>query len=301
MQSAAFYSKRTPAELIYDLAFLLKRCQLSLIVGAGVSRDLGMPLWRDLAKQCLQMAGFKETAESIDQFTTTSKLLELMGLVTRQRDYAQYIDLVHAAIYSNGMPDSLGAKPLLRALGALCMGSTRGRITDIINYNFDCILEQYFICHGYVIQVLSDVPTLTAANDVRIWHPHGYVPFDKFSGAVGQISSKLVFDSESADDFLKNRNQPWMDVLRFMYVSKVFLAVGLSGEDPMTNLVLDAASKAVDESRPIGFWLHKKGDIPPDVIKKLTERSIVTVAFDDFGEYPEYLMRVCALAAGPTL
>lgn len=304
MEAFDFYLKRAnrPHELLLDLAGLLSLGNLSLMVGAGASANLGLPLWTDLAKACLNAAGFAGDAGKINSNTPTQKLLDLMGMArSKIGSEVAYQKLVSDSLYAKGLPPVIEASPLLRAIGSLCMGSVRGRVSDIVNYNFDCVLEQYFKHHGYVSQVIADVPTLLRSADIRIWHPHGYLPFDS---SFGRPSSRLVFDCDAAEDLLHNREEPWLDVFRFIFGTKVFLAVGLSGNDPISSVVFKAAEAKIATSkdpRPFGFWLHKHLSIEPEILSKLERRRLVPVPFPDYPDIADFLMRICQTAANAVL
>jgi len=56
----------------------------------------------------------------------------------------RYLDKVSQAVYSGiaeELPDQLPESPLLIAVAALIIGSCRGRITSVTNYNYDDLLK----------------------------------------------------------------------------------------------------------------------------------------------------------------
>lgn len=301
MESLAFYLRRAskPETIVHDLARELLCGSLGIMVGAGASAGIGLPQWHELVVSCLRKERLNSLAAKIDANTPIEQLLDAMGSVHRKYSVRnRYLKVVHDALYVKGPPSIEKASPLIRAIACISMRSQRGSVSDILNYNFDSVLEQYFAEHGYVTQVIADVPRLTRGCDVRIWHPHGYLPSEP---RLGVPSSRIIFDCDTADKFLASRNDPWKDVFHFLFGSKIFLAVGLSGRDPMTNVMLAAANEMETSKRPLGFWLHKRGSIEELVTAKIKARGFVPLAFDTYDDIALYLFDICQRSAPAVL
>jgi hypothetical protein len=113
----------------------------------------------------------------------------------------------------------------------------------------------------------------------------------------------ILFDEKEGEKRKVDRENPWMDVFRFLLGSQVFLAVGLSGRDPMANLVVAAAKhqRHGDDKRPVGFWFYKRGSLDPDYENNLRGKKVVLVDCDTYEEISDTLFQIAQKAAGAVL
>ena len=297
------YYARHRDDVVCDLAEALKSEILGLMVGAGASQGLDLPAWHDLVANCCATSPGKIETTGIDANSSGDELLLRMERVRdsyKGNDDA-YLDSVQKALYANWIDPHISKAPeLMRAIGVLVMGSVRGRINSIINFNFDSLLEWYLSLHGYVVQVIEDVPRGLVNADVRTFHPHGYLPLNS---SLGQRSPMILFDKKEAEKRMVDRSDAWMDIFRFLLGSQVFLAVGLSGRDPMANLVIAAAKhqRRADDNRPLGFWFYKNGSLQADYENNLSGKKVVLVGCDSYGEISETLFHIAREAAGAVI
>src|SRR5690348_9470103 len=113
---------------------------------------------------------------------------------------------------------------LLISLGACLMGSRRGSITEVLNFNFDNVLDWYLKLHGYTTQIVSEIPSLRTDVDVTIYHPHGYLPKDV---PRGEFSKFLVFSQDSYDARVARfETDPWIAHFRHTLRNREILFVG---------------------------------------------------------------------------
>ncbi|MFZ2526225.1 MAG: hypothetical protein WAX14_01030, partial [Rhodococcus sp. (in: high G+C Gram-positive bacteria)] len=158
-----------------ELAGYLRKGELALLLGAGVSRGLELPNWQRLVEVCEEECSISPDA-SLD-------LMKRMDVVRRSRkEFGDFHAVVHAALYrdlggGDAYPDTMLQNRMLIALGALVMSSVRGSVTDVLTLNFDDVLDWYLHLHGFKTQVVTDLPTLVSASvDVRLLHLHGFLP-----------------------------------------------------------------------------------------------------------------------------
>lgn len=296
------YYLRHRDDLISDLGEALKLELLCLMVGAGASDELELPPWHELVAYCCTNAPTPTESSDIDEKSSGDQLLLRMATVRDlfRGDDDAYLDLVERGLYANWQnPKVTQAPDLMRATAALVMGSVRGRINSIINFNFDSLLEWYLSLHGYVTQVIEDVPRGLVNADVRIFHPHGYLPLQD---SLGQRSPMILFDKETYEKRMADRADAWMDVFRFLLGTHVFLAVGLSGRDPMVSLVVAAAKyqRRADDPRPLGFWFYKRGSLGADYETDLRKKAVL-VPCDSYEEISQTLFQVAQRAAGAVI
>lgn len=133
---------------LYALAGHLRLGQLCLVVGAGISVASGIPLWPDFVRRCCASAGVERCE---DNASSVEHCLELMERVKEAADSGEkYKQWISAALYRDvEFPGDVIRDPLLIAIDALLMGSTRGSISQVLTYNIDDILERDLHLHGF--------------------------------------------------------------------------------------------------------------------------------------------------------
>lgn len=317
-----------------DLSHALRERLLTLMVGAGISSKLGLPEWPELAKGVAETASDRLGLIRADRFNVADldnnvsgrTLLRRMLKVRRQMGHeTAFVELVKQVLYGPKWetPSIMDASPTLRALGMMIAGSQRGRINEIVNFNFDSLLEWYLLAHGFVVASYRSWPSSYIEADVRIYHPHGYLPF---SPDQGHQSSRIAFDEKRVNDIVVDPANQWKHLYRYLFCTRIFLAVGLSGEDPIINLMLQEASaltepiasktrgkhesestieEAEADQPPIGFWCQRKPKagtpeeaVWPDWKVSLNSRRIVLLEYSEHDELGVRLEQVVRDAAG---
>lgn len=276
------------------LAVALARGQLFLLLGAGVSKPLGFPDWGELVTATAARAG----ADPVQVMSETGNdLLVAMDQVRAQcSSPGEFLGFVTEALYEHldGVyPDDIVHVPLLNALGALVMASARGSAAEVFNLNFDDVLEWYLDLHGFTTQIVHSPPTLIRGGaDVRIYHPHGFLPL------VPAVTSatKIVFTKQQYVDRLsEDASAPWSTLLQSRLQSKVMLAVGTSMSDIDIATLLNQAKKYLGDTRPLGFVIGNHNDAAR---ARLLDQGLVAVTVADYRKVPDLLLAICRRAAG---
>jgi hypothetical protein len=237
------------------LAELLRAGELCLFLGAGCNDKLGLPLWWQLAKKCRESVSLP--VDAINKGASTETLLEKLEefrFKAMESGEEFFFAKVAEALYGgfHVEENALVMHPLLSALGAMMMGSKRGSVREVLTLNFDNVLETYLGLHGFVARPVYRYPQLLPDNDVTIYHPHGFVPHPT---SEANRSDFLILDQYSYDKRHGRDWNPWLEVTRRLIESKVFLAVGLSGKDPIMRELLTDAGERLRDERPSGFWV----------------------------------------------
>ena len=271
-----------------DLGAALFRGEIALLFGAGVSAAFKFPSWVTLVRDCFTEAGLRHSHITDD---ATFEQLTAAARVLRENLKTQYLDVVAKCLYAKAQSrDKLSSSSLLNALGALMMGSRRGRVREVWTLNYDDIIEWHLRTHGFVSQVVTSTPTLLRDVDVTIYHPHGFLPLDTIHG---NRSKDIVFDDKSYAERFVGKNQPWRDAVQIALRSKVFLAVGLSWNDRlMKDLIIEASTDVSD--RPIAFWLFGP-KCPADQIADCLRNNVVPISLE-FEDYPMFILSICEKA-----
>jgi hypothetical protein len=280
-----------PQLAIPIIAERLRSGSLALAIGAGASAGFGLPTWYQLVHRCLLKAGIDTVVDK----DTPNETLRSLAEQIEQKLGPHYHMVVSDALYEGvEYSDNMLKQDLLISLGALLMGSRRGNVNEIINFNFDNVLEWYLHLHGYTTQTVSHIPSLLRDVDVTIYHPHGYLPKDL---SVAEFSRFLVFSQYSYDErFAAFDTDPWVAHFVHTLRSKELLFVGLSGDDPMFGPLLVKVYPEIRHSRYTGFWFFGP-DVKTENIDKLKSRGVVPLRFGSHLEIAQYLLKVCQEAA----
>jgi hypothetical protein len=269
---------------------------LALLLGAGVSRSLGFPVWFELVKQCLDRSGFAVEAAGVTADTDGETLRNLAQKVeSAAPSKREYFELVSKCLYDNCPTDRYAVirQELLIALGALLMGSRRGSVKEVITFNFDDVVEWYLDVNGFTTNVVTGLPYLQSSADVAVFHPHGFLPrIDRYAG---QFSKDLVFSQFSYAARVGANWDPWTALTRHMFATRIFLAVGLSTKDPQLEALLYNATENLKGARPTGFWICKAND--SDAISWVTHYNVVPICVEDWGDIPKVVFGICQRAA----
>jgi hypothetical protein len=280
------------------LADRLREGTLVLFLGAGVSSGACLPNWSNLVESMRKEVGLpsKDLSSGADS-------LERAADEIRRRFYPDdepgFAALVQKCLYrGTSLDDSVLGDRLLTALGALLMGSRRGSVRRIVTFNFDSVLESYIWLNGLVPQVVLQPPVDEGAEDVRIYHPHGFLPHPdlKIRG-----SDFVMLGSKSINLRIGVPYDPWNELLRHILSTGVGLFVGLSVDsfrDRSLAPLLTAVGVGLNARRPTGFWVLKnEGANDSEVDKELLDCKIVPLRLPGFPEVPKLLLDICQRAA----
>ena len=276
------------------LAHRLRAGSLALMLGAGVSSGIGLPSWWKLVKACCDAVACH--SDDIDDKMSNETLRGRIDDVARMAG-ASYLQVVSDCLHGHvEYTDTIIQKPLLIALGALMMGSRRGRIRNVVTFNFDDVLEWYLDLHGFTTQVVDAIPALLREEDLLVYHQHGFLPknIDVYDRSLDIVFSQMSYDIRMSD-----AGKPWKELLEGILRSHVGLFVGLSGDDPILGPTLASTRIALNGSRETGFWLFRREGAKQDAARRqrMIDRNIIPLFFDSFDDIPRFLLDLCKKAA----
>jgi SIR2-like domain len=281
-----------PDEAARYLGEHLFRGSLALVLGAGVSKPLGLPTWEELLAACFKEIGVPPS-KIPDLELRATDLAE--ACVRKSRDLKKVV--LDCLYPPKGLsPVALMASKRMGALGAMLMGSRRGTVKDVLTFNFDSALEEYLTLHGYVVRIVTELPTLIGSEDVTIFHPHGYLPS---KSARGTASDSLIFTKQSILQRTGDHENRWWGVLRELVRSKVLVLIGISEDTAVGNAmgpILQHEADQIAPKRPSAFWIAKR-DPRPGFGAVLRDANIVTVAVGANERIDDFLLSICREAA----
>lgn len=291
------------------LAESLRNGTLVLFLGAGVSLGASLPRWKELIESMRDEVGLSNDGlgSSPDSLQVAADEVERRYFEKfPENDNRDFAEFVRGCLYRGvRLDESLVTDPGLIGLGALMIGSRRGGVNRVVTLNLDCVLEWYISLYGLVPQVVHQLPADERDGDVRIYHPHGFLPHPDFDG---ESSESVVLGLKSANKRIGDPNNDWNALIRHILTSGMVLFVGLSEASFLDRTVgpwLEYAAEKNeirDPALPRGFWILKLEDdrTEADILRIKEEflASRVVPLIQTSGEdIARLLLRICQKAA----
>jgi hypothetical protein len=296
----------SPAQFLDDNALSdylsdeLRNARLALVLGSGISAAFGLPTWDGLVDACCLAKNITITTPRLDNRDLAEEVRVACA------SYEDYLNVVQTNLYKGVSIrlDALRANATLSALGSLVMSSVRGSVTNVITYNVDDLLELYLDYHVFRTHVVHDVPIWNERADVRIIHPHGYLP----SHSRHLRTSWILFDRSSYSDRAA-REELWREEQLPVLRRNTCLFVGLSPrDDELDTLISHIKHDHPCRSTSVPFWAIRfsvrSGDSNSDQreSQKMAERGLFLKFVTDYHtDLPRFLFEICQKAAGVTI
>ena len=231
-----------------------KNDEIVFFLGAGVSKDAGLPSWDELLRSLNisiieSKVPFKLTATQKDDMVKLLTNLQIGApLVTasyiRKALDDKFVNEIRKALYHDVKTlkeqkllstIAKAARPLIGKLG----------VKAIITYNFDDLLEQHLEEKGTDYKSIYREGDFEISTKRPIYHVHGFIPSkpDKY---VDLDKSLLVF---SEDGYLSLQNDPysWSNLVQLKALREsTCILIGLSGIDPNLRRLFSNFSKRFD-------------------------------------------------------
>lgn len=271
------------------LAEALYKGRLAIILGAGISSAFGLPSWDDLVLRLEKKRG-EHKNESLERRAELIKLNNFGG------DTQKFKTAVHKALYKDVAVDftELQHNATLASIAALVMNSRRGRASSVVTFNWDDLLEQYLMFHGFVTESIFEPIHWNATADVVVYHPHGFLPFDP----AQRQSNQIVFDQNSYITLVGNESNPWRQRLLSIMRTHFCLFIGLSGRDNnLDSLLIAARDQHASKLEQTLYW-GATFSTSKSLASLWRERGVYLRQVQNFGvKLPEFLFGVCQRAA----
>jgi len=269
---------------------------LVLFLGAGTSRDFGLPSWVEL----VNVLRSKKSLPLVDEKSyTADSLQDAADEIVRATTTEELIKMIQEALYPVDRPIvSVFQNELLIAVAALLMGSKRGRVTRVVTLNYDNMLEWFLSLFGFVVKTIHTLPELEGSEDVRIYHPHGFIPD---SASEDPASDFVILGMDHADMRLSNPSDPWFEMVRQILKSGFCLFLGMSHatlQDRALSGLFLRCGQECEPTRQLGAWLLLSKEEPtPKQLSDFQSKNIIVHHLDDPAKVPEFLMEICQEAA----
>lgn len=304
-----FTLQKDPQKCFNILVDALKNGSLNLIIGAGVSMSTnyeknksnedskkGFPNWSNLAELCCKKVSVSfDIAKANSNKYILNRLEQVRNSCKSQN--ISFKSIVKESLFENVTYGKESLKTdLLISIGSFIMNSSKSNLTNVINYNFDDVLEWYLTYYGFDLQIISEINNIIYSPDIVIYHPHGFLP-----------KSELFFDYESEDIILSNKDyvranwneEFWNSIQKNIFSNKINLFIGLSGEDThIESLCQNVYEKIIDRDRIIGVMVLCSKNVNEDIESQNIGNGILTYYIDDYADLPELLLSIVRKARG---
>lgn len=213
-------------------------------VGAGVSRELGIPTWDELAKALLSRLPPKKDKTEVEQLLRAKRYAEVCGWIAR--------NVSEKFLYSN-------CRELLADTGATGKASeciVKCPFKSVFTTNLDDSLKRHFEAAGKAVSTYLNTPEDLAAVDVD-----SLTCIVKLHSDLDHTDTLILTDSQyakvgAAGDF---------DYLRLFiksyFATKRFIIIGCSLSDPDIKFLLGQVGQNLRRKSPI---LAIMADATPD-------------------------------------
>ncbi len=284
-------SYQNEATLKKFLANQLLNGRLALILGAGASFGFGLPGWDELVVGAFKSVNKKKPARLNNEQAADYLLNKICS-----GDDIRFAKLIKKVLYKkfNIKFDELRQNPLLSSLGALTMVSRRGSVSRVISYNFDDILELYLTYFGYDVESVGVIPTWSSRADVRVYHPHGFLP----TSGKDDIKSGIVFAQTHYDRIVGRDADAWRQIQIDFLRSNTCLFIGLSGNDSnLTSILEEVKGTHISQGEHI-HWGVRFSDDADDPLNNMWEsKNVYPKILNSYNELPPLLFEICQIAS----
>lgn len=228
--------------------------RLVIFVGAGVSKDSGVPLWHEL------LLGIKGR---LDEETDETDALKIAQKLYNEKGEKEYNDIIKELLFKN----SLGYNPLHEILFEL-------NPQCIITTNYDNYFESVINDLGLPFSIVSKDEDLSYAKHKKL--------LIKYHGDFE--NHNIVLKENDYNDFSKNNTLKEVFV-KSLFSNKTILFVGYSVSDPNLKLLIREIQYILKKHYQRAYILTPKIEVSHSEIMKFKKLGInVVVQNSDYQE-----------------
>ncbi|MDL5051913.1 SIR2 family protein [Oscillatoria amoena NRMC-F 0135] len=277
------------------LANSLNKGTLVLFLGAGSTAGFGLPSWIQLITSLMEDVGLPQTkdlsnASAEELQVAADEIIEKLNY-----DKDKLIGLIENKLYSRiEYNTSIFNNHLLIALSTLLMSGNKGHISKVVTLNYDSMLEWLLTTFGFTIKTIYELPTLVGSEDVKIYHPNGYIPDPDFSI---ERSNDVILSMTSVNERLGAADDAWFEMIRHILNTSICLFIGMSFNsfrDRALQPLFHAASSA-RKNKPLGIWIIKD-DLLENQISEFLRYKIAPVTLSNENEVCDFVLKISQLA-----
>lgn len=251
--------KRTYEKAISALTNALHMGRLTLVCGAGVSIDAGIPSWNQLMLLLLEsmMIRISEdhsiSLKDVDPFEFQRRYGSsalVVGKYLKTNLGKDFMTKLRDALY-NKAPTSGEAIEVISELAR--PQRDRKPLDSIITFNFDGLIEEALTRQNISHKPIHQEGMRYGPNELPVYHVHGYLPREgRIKKDADIVFSEDAYHSQFIDPF------SWSNLIQLNKLSQnTCLFLGLSLIDPNLRRLLDVAYRK-NPSRELNHYIIKK-------------------------------------------
>lgn len=288
-----FNELKFQSNAVRHLAHNLNEGSLVLFLGAGASKGFGLPTWLELVNFLRTDVGLPVLADvgvsAEDLQHAADEVQDKLGSA------AALINLIEKYLY-DGMKDLASTKifdnHLLVSISALLMGSKRGHVTRVVTLNYDNMLEWFLSLFGFIVKTIHKLPELEGSEDVRIYHPHGFIPHPLASSIKSDF---VILGMDSANQRLGTPGDPWFEMTRHILNTGFCLFIGMSEQtlsDRAIAPLFRTSGERVKPERPLGIWVLLNS-LSTAKEAEFQRNNIVPLIINGVEDISKFLLEIC--------
>ena len=211
----------------------------ALVLGAGISIDLGAKSWDGLLQDFeieLLKKGIIHDADKVKKNVGSSSLITAQLCKDLYNNEYDFYWAIHKSLYPSPYPKHSAE---MDQLIEIIKRSYSKKHFRILTYNFDDYLERHLETQGIKHNTLFNEKG--SINDlISIYHVHGFLPEVKSKSHIQSVHSKSIFLTEENYNDLYNKPYSWQisSQLSFFRENQC-LFVGCSLSDPNIRRLLE--------------------------------------------------------------
>jgi hypothetical protein len=279
----------------------LRAGRLTLVCGAGVSVEAGIPAWGDLLIRLLGRMmeriskdhSFDVEPKAAAEFQRRHGASSLiLGKYLKNNLGRDFHSEMRDALYASKPTRS----PIIDSIVDLSRPQRDGKPLDsIITFNFDCLIEANLSESRIPNRPIFSEAITHGPHELPIYHVHGYLPrTGRIPSDRDLVFSEDAYHSQFLDPF------SWSNLVQLNKLTQsACLFVGISLIDPNMRRLLDVAWRK-NPDKVLSHYIVKRiprfsdGDVLDEVSKLLEEQDANTLGlnvvwFDEYPEVPGFL------------
>lgn len=256
---------------------------LTLMLGAGVSRDSKLPSWPELVVQLTEEIMTTTELSDVKNHLLASSLTEIRKVRFLESQARAFRLVIRDCLYKDYNDDSVNSV-LDAVVDYISAEIAANRTQKIITYNFDDLLERKLGRIGHrekISPIYSDETCRSAKSLIQIYHPHGYIPHD---GSLDELLQSMLVFSELQYHTEYFNQDSWNGLVQTQALTQsTCLFIGMSLSDPNIRRLLDRSRRMGELNHVV---IKRRGDKLSDFLLQSDFESlgVRTLWVDDYDE-----------------
>lgn len=206
----------------------IRRDNVTLFLGAGVSASAGAPAWDNLLEHLCIKKGISKLDSDINSITKGRYVIDQYKKQNKDLNQTDFYTDIREILYKR-----VRESKLVEAISKIAQ---KRNVRSIITYNYDSLIEEEI---NKVNNICESIYDKKRTNKLPIYHVHGYV------SESGEHSDLILGEQEYHDVYAEAYNWGSVEQLHALCRTTCFF-IGLSMSDPNLRRLLDISNKGSD-------------------------------------------------------